>query len=202
MIKNIIFDFGNVLVGWNEEKIVEKFSGKKEEQELLKKIIFKSDEWFMLDEGLLNYDDAIKIFKEKLPSNLKLKVDNIMQTWYTYMPINNQITNLIKDLKQKGYKIYGLSNTHIPVYEYIKNSDIGKYFDGFVISAIEKMMKPNKEIYFRLFEKFNLIPKECYFIDDSEKNINVAIDCGMNGYVSDAKKFDGLTDNLIKNEII
>ena len=61
-----------------QEKIVEKFSSKKEEQELLKKIIFKSDEWFMFDEGLLNYEEAIKIFKEKLPSNLKLKVDNIM----------------------------------------------------------------------------------------------------------------------------
>ena len=62
-----------------------------------------------------------------------------------------------------------MSNTHIQVHEYVKKLDIGKYFDGFIISAIEKMMKPNKNIYNRLFEKYELIPEECLFIDDSEK---------------------------------
>lgn len=65
-------------------------------------------------------------------------------------------------MKENNYKIYALSNTHVPVYEYVKNSEIGKYFNGFLISAIEKMMKPNEEIYHRLFEKFELIPQESF----------------------------------------
>lgn len=47
------------------------------------------------------------------------------------------------------------------------------------------MMKPNKNIYNRLFEKYELIPEECLFIDDSEKNILSAKECGMHGYIFD-----------------
>lgn len=202
MIKNIIFDFGNVLLEWNEDKIVPNYSSQKEEQEILKKVIFKSDEWFMLDDGSMNYQEAISVFKEKLPINLKSKVEEIMSTWYKKMPINQEICNLIKKLKEKNYKIYALSNTHVPVYEYVKNSEIGKYFDGFLISAIEKMMKPNEEIYYRLFEKFELVPQECFFIDDNERNITASRKCGMEGYIFDINNFQKLKDELRKKDIL
>lgn len=196
MIKNMIFDFGNVLLGWNEQKIVENFTSDKEEQTKLLEIIFKSKEWFKLDEGILNYSTVIEIFKNKMPDSLKDEVENIMTSWYTFMPINEQIVELIKRLKRNGYGIYALSNTHIPVYEYVKKQEVGKYFDGFIISAIEHEMKPNKEIYIRLFEKFNLVPEECFFIDDSEVNIQTGKELGMKGYVFD--NIDGLNKELNK----
>lgn len=88
MIKNIIFDFGNVLLEWNKEKIVTNYSNNKEEQEILKNVIFKSDEWLKLDNGLISYQEATLIFKEKLPINLNNKVEEIMKTWYKTMSIN------------------------------------------------------------------------------------------------------------------
>ena len=196
MIKNFIFDFGNVLLGWNEQKIVENFTNDKDEQTKLLEIIFKSKEWFMLDEGIIDYSTAIEIFKNKMPDPLKDKVENIMNSWYTFMPINEQIVELIKRLKKNEYGIYALSNTHIPVYEYVKKQEVGKYFDGFIISAIEHEMKPNKEIYMRLFEKFNLIPEGCFFIDDSKANIQTGKELGMKGYVFD--NIDGLNKELNK----
>lgn len=196
MIKNMIFDFGNVLLGWNEQKIVENFTSDKEEQTKLLEIIFKSKEWFKLDEGILDYSTAIEIFKNKMPDSLKDEVENIMTSWYTFMPINEQIVELIKRLKRNGYGIYALSNTHIPVYEYVKKQEFGKYFDGFIISAIEHEMKPKKEIYKRLFEKFNLIPEECFFLDDSKVNIQTGKELGMKGYVFD--NIDGLNKELNK----
>ena len=113
MIKNIIFDFGNVLFEWNQDEIVTNYSNNKEEQEILKNVIFKSDEWFKLDDGSMEYQEIIPLFKEKLPTNLKSKVEEIMSTWYTKMPINQEICGLIKELKKNNYKIYALSNTHI-----------------------------------------------------------------------------------------
>ena len=202
MIRNIIFDFGNVLLEWNEDKIASNYANNKEEQEILKKVIFKSNNWFKLDDGTLDYKQAIKSFKEDLPTNLSIKVEEIMNTWYKNMPINQEISELIKKLKENNYKVYALSNTHIPVYEYIKNSEVGKYFDGFLISAIEKMMKPNEEIYHRLFEKFELIPQECFFIDDSEKNILASRKCGMEGHVFDMNNFEKLTNELKKKNIL
>lgn len=202
MIKNIIFDFGNVLLEWNEDKVVSNYSNNKDEQEILKKVIFKSDDWLKLDDGTMDYKQAITLFKEKLPSNSSVRVEEIMNTWYKTMPMNQEICNLIKKLKENNYKIYALSNTHVPVYEYVKNSEIGKYFDGFLISAIEKMMKPNEEIYHRLFEKFELVPQECFFIDDSEKNIEISRKCGMEGHIFDMNDFQKLTDELKKMNIL
>lgn len=150
----------------------------------------------------MNYQDAISLFKEKLPINLKSKVDIIMSTWYEKMQINSEICNLIKKLKEKKYRIYALSNTHVPVYEYVKNLEIGKYFDGFLISSIENMMKPNEEIYYRLFEKFELIPEECFFIDDSERNIAISRKCGMEGHIFNMNDFQKLLDELKKNNIL
>lgn len=201
MIKNIIFDFGNVLLEWNEDKIVNNFSNNKEEQEILKKVIFKSNEWLKLDDGTMEYKQAIELFKEKLPTNLSVKVEEIMSTWYKTMPINQQICDLIKKLKENNYKVYALSNTHVPVYEYVKNLEIGKYFDGFLISAIENMMKPNEEIYYRLFQKFELVPKECFFIDDSERNIVTGKKCAMEGHIFNMNDFQKLIEELNKNNI-
>lgn len=202
MIKNIIFDFGNVLLKWDEDLIVANYSDNKEEQEILKNVIFKSNEWIKLDDGSMSYQEATSVFKENLPSNLKNKVEEIMNTWHTKMPINEEICNLIRNLKGNNYKVYALSNTHIPVYEYVKSLEIGKYFDGFLISAEEKMMKPNKEIYYRLFEKFNLVPQECFFIDDGEKNIVSARKCGMEGYIFNIDNFQELIEKLKKENIL
>lgn len=202
MIKNIVFDFGNVILEWNEDKVVSNYSNNKEEKELFKKVIFNSENWIKLDDGTLDYKQATELFKENLPTNLSDKVEEIMSTWYKIMPINPEISNLIKKLKEDNYKIYALSNTNVLVYEYIKNSEIGKYFDGFLISAIEKMMKPNAEIYYRLFEKFELVPEECFFIDDSEKNILASRKCGMEGHIFDINNFEELTNDLKKRNIL
>lgn len=201
MIKNVIFDFGNVLLEWDEDKIASNYSTNKEEQEILKEVIFMSDEWVKLNDGSINCQDAILIFKEKLPTNLKNRVEEIMNEWYKTMPINQEICNLIMELKKNNYKVYALSNTLISVYEYVKNLEIGKYFDGFLISAVEKMMKPNEEIYYRLFEKFELVPEECFFIDDSEKNIEASRKCGMEGHIFNIKDFQKLIEELNKNNI-
>lgn len=201
MIKNIVFDLGNVIFKWNEEKMAANFANNKSEQELLKNSIFKTNEWLKLDEGTLDYNTAIQIFKEKLPNNLKDKVENIMNSWYTYMPIIANTTDLIKELKEKGYNIYILSNTHIAVYEYIKSLDIAKYIDGYLISAIEKMMKPDKKIYYRLFEKFELVPEECFFIDDNKQNIHNSMECGMKGHIFDYSNFENLVKELKENNV-
>lgn len=97
MIKNVIFDFGNVIGEWNEDKIAANYAENNEEKEILKKVIFKSDEWLKLDSGVLTYQEAIPTFKEKLPDNLKEKVEEIMSTWREKMSINKDICGLIKN---------------------------------------------------------------------------------------------------------
>lgn len=200
MIKNIVFDFGNVIIKWDVDSLIRNYTNQEDEFKKLKETIFESEEWEQLDKGLISSEQATKIFENKLPNELKSKAKEIMNSWFEKIEFYEETCNLIKELKSKDYKIYGLSNTNIQFYEYIKEKDIAKYFDGFIISAVERMIKPDKEIYYKLFEKFSLNPDECFFIDDTEKNIVASRECGMSGFVFDINQFQKL-ENELKNII-
>ena len=196
MTKNIIFDFGNVVIKWDTHHILESYNISEEDLKILEKVIFQSEEWLKLDEGIIVLEDAEKIFESRLPDNLKSIAKEVLKSWFEKIEFNEKKCNLIKDLKRREYKVYGLSNTSIQFYNYIKSLDIGQYFDGFLISAVEKMMKPNENIYYRLFEKFSLNPEECFFIDDTNENIVASEKCGMKGFTFNINEFEKLEKEL------
>ncbi len=75
--------------------------------------------------------------------------------------------------------------------------------DGWVVSCDYHIMKPNKEIYVKLFQTFNIHPEQCFFIDDKEENVRIAKKLGMKGFTLDIKNhdFDKLIENLKENNI-
>lgn len=188
-LKNIVFDFGNVLIKWDVEAILKEYTDNTEDLKKLREIIFDTEEWLQMDEGILNAEQAEKIFLDRAPAGLQGQVREIMCSWFEKVEFNREICDFIKKLKYEGYHVYGLSNTNFQFFDHIKKSDIAGYFDGFIISAVEKMVKPDKNIFYRLFQKFSLNPAECFFIDDMEKNVAAARECGMNGFVFDIGQF-------------
>lgn len=196
MIKNVVFDFGNVIVKWDVDAILQKYVLRDEERKALKTAIFESKEWLQMDEGLVDARQAERIFRDAVPDTLKDRVTEVMVSWYEKVEFNQEVCGLIKRLKKDGFRVYGLSNTNLPFYEHLKGSEVGKYFDGFVISAVEKLMKPDEEIFRRLFRKFSLNPEECFFVDDTEENVLAAARLGMDGFVFDIERFGELEHNL------
>ena len=180
MIKNIIFDLGNVLIRFKPEEFVNK-NIKKEYREKFFNVIFKGQEWADLDRGILEYSDAVKIFSEKIPecsSEIKKLFDNYILD--VLEPIEKNI-EIMKSLKGK-YKLFVLSNFHYPAFDYIfKNWEFFKYFDGKVVSGHCKLLKPEKKIYELLCLTYSLKPNECVFIDDTKVNIEAAEEFGING---------------------
>ncbi len=180
MIKNIIFDLGNVLIRFKPEEFVNK-NIKKEYREKFFNVIFKGQEWADLDRGILEYSDAVKIFSEKIPecsSEIKKLFDNYILD--VLEPIEKNI-EIMKSLKGK-YKLFVLSNFHYPAFDYIfKNWEFFKYFDGKVVSGHCKLLKPEKKIYELLCLTYSLKPNECVFIDDTKANIEAAEEFGING---------------------
>lgn len=180
MIKNIIFDLGNVLIRFKPEEFVNK-NIKKEYREKFFNVIFKVQEWADLDRGVLEYSDAVKIFSEKIPecsSEIKKLFDNYILD--VLEPIEKNI-EIMKSLKGK-YKLFVLSNFHYPAFDYIfKNWEFFKYFDGKVVSGHCKLLKPEKEIYELLCSTYSLNPIECVFIDDTKANIEAAEKFGIKG---------------------
>ncbi len=171
MVKNIIFDIGNVILKFGRDFLLSHFYCG-EEYELLKEKLFCN--WELLDEDLLSLDEYKSDVLNSLPQHLKGPANAVLNNWEYYMRYSEGIIPLILDLKNQGYKLYVLSNM---TKHFIKNEykfPIFSYFDGIVYSAPIKMVKPNPEIYEYLLKKFSLIPEECLFIDDIEKNLAAA----------------------------
>ena len=181
MIKNIIFDLGNVLVKYSPENFLGKYV-KSENQEAFITNVFKSKDWLELDRGTLSYEDAIEVFTKRVPEEKesieKLFRENISSC---ISPIEENV-EIMRKLKNNGYNVYILSNFHQPAFEYIRESwDFIREFNGDVVSCYYHYIKPERNIYETLLNKYNLTPSETIFIDDVDTNINGAKELGIGG---------------------
>ena len=179
-IKNIVFDLGRVLIKFEPKEYIEQ-NVPEEKREDFYNGIFGSTEWLMLDRGTLSYEDAKKIFKERVPGSDK-QIDRLFDTdlFEILQPIEENV-KLLPKLKEK-YNLYILSNFHQPAFEHIfKKYEFFRLFDGHTVSCYYYLLKPEKEIYDTLINKFNLIPKETVFIDDTKVNIDACEKEGIRG---------------------
>ncbi len=183
MIKNIIFDCGRVLIKFNPIEIVSRILPEIKEKSLLSKEIFETAVWQLLDKGVISKEEAYGTICSRLPNNLHEHCKIILDNWYNELDEIPDTLKLMKDLKNKNYNIYILSNFNCDFYKEIDNLGIKDILSGQIVSSEEKYLKPDKEIYLKLFEKYNLNPSECYFIDDKEENIEAGKKLEMDGFV-------------------
>jgi len=181
MIKNIIFDMGGVLIDYNPEKTLYSLFDKGTADILLKEI-FRNKIWADKDRGIVFPDEIMEQKKNSIPTEVFDKTSEMVHNFYPYMQPFEKMHDLVKQLKENGYVIYLLSNASADFYERKKDIPALSLFDGYLISADYKLLKPEKEIYMTLYEKFNLKPEECFFIDDVQKNIDGAMATGMDGH--------------------
>ena len=181
MIKNIIFDMGGVLIDYNPEKTLYSLFDK-ETADILLKEIFRNNVWADKDRGIITPDEIMAQKKSVIPAVVYEKTSEMVHNFYPYMPPFEKMYELVKQLKESGYKIYLLSNASDDFYERINGIPALSLFDGYLISADYKLLKPEKEIYLALYEKFSIRAEECYFIDDVQKNVDGAKATGMDGH--------------------
>ncbi|MDO4266870.1 MAG: HAD family phosphatase [Eubacteriales bacterium] len=185
MIKNIVFDMGKVLVGYDGMRACEHFLEDEEDRQLVHTAVFVSPEWVLLDMGVIPEDQAVRQMCARLPERLRGAAVLCMENWHKYcMWKLPGAEELVRSLKARGFGIYLCSNASLRLpacyREVIPAVDC---FDGILFSAEVRCMKPQKEMYGHLFERFGLKPEECFFIDDQPLNIQGAAACGMDGCV-------------------
>lgn len=182
-MKNIIFDFGNVLMTFNAREVASKFTSSKEEQDFLVNEVVYSPEWGtygLIDTGYLTTEEIINIINDRSNNKYKDLVIDFMHNFYKYRYVQDEVLEIIKKLKKQGYKIYMLSNTNEVSYEKVIK-DIEYLFDGVVLSYQVHMIKPHEGIYKYLINKYNINEEESLFIDDREDNIKTANSLGIKG---------------------
>lgn len=181
MIKNIVFDMGGVLIDFNPDKTLAEFFPEDVCRVLLKEI-FRNEIWNEKDRGTVSGEEIIEMKKRFIPDEYFSKVRELVINMFPYMKPFEKMYEVVKTLKYNGYKIYLLSNAGYEFHEERKNIPALTLFDGVIISADYKITKPEEGIYLKLYEKFNLNPEECFFIDDVQKNIDGALATGMRGH--------------------
>ena len=176
MIKNIVFDLGNVLLDFEPDSYLEKLGYKGEIKAELMENIFGSDEWLMLDRGTISQPEAVEKWQQRNPE-LKEEIAEVMAGWEKILTLKNDSLEILKSLAEKNYNLYILSNFHKKAFKYVNQKyDFFKYFDDRVISAEVQMVKPEAQIYDYLLNEFDLNPEETLFIDDSKENIKAALE--------------------------
>lgn len=192
MIKNVIFDIGNVILEYNPKRYLREKIMDLDLEKILFKEIFQSKEWERLDRGTITEEEAINEIIKRNPT-IEQDIRKAFENWYELLLPIKETMEVIKILKREGYNIYYLSNFHKNSFEVIKQKyNFLEEFNGGIVSFNENLLKPEFEIYKKLLEKYNLKGEECVFIDDMEININAAKKININTILY--KDYD----NLIK----
>ena len=183
MIKNIVFDMGNVIIRFDPELFMSRLGLAEEDRRLLKRELFVSLEWSRMDRGSLTDEEAAEIVCRRVPERLHDAVRRLVGMWdRPILPVEGMY-ELVEELRDMGYGIYLLSNASFRQHDYWPRVPASKFFDGTLISADVKLVKHQPEIYRLLCDKFSLVPEECVFIDDSTSNAEGAYFCGINALV-------------------
>ena len=183
MIQNIIFDMGGVLIQFDRAYFIRRLGVAAEDEQILRNEVFRSLEWARLDRGSMSQEDAIASMCERLPQRLHRAAADLVTKWdQPIIPMPGMI-ELVEELKRGGYGVYLLSNATLRQREYWPRIAASRFFDGTLISADVKLVKPQPEIYSLLCSKFSLMASECFMIDDVPQNIEGAFEAGMSGFV-------------------
>lgn len=182
MIKNIIFDIGNVILNFDVKQVVQRFTTNNNEQKFILDNIINSPEWLgnaLIDTGYITREDAISIVQDRTNHIYDKLIEDFWYNYNNFAKIDERVLKLIEKLKNSNYKIYILSNINPYTHEFVKRSGLFELVDGYVLSYQEHQVKPFISIYNTLLKRYNLIPNESVFIDDNENNIVTGTSLGI-----------------------
>ena len=191
-IKNVIFDFGQVLVHFEPSYMVGVYVTDKDDKALLEEVVFDRLYWDRLDKGTISNEETISLIKERIPENLWDVAEKIYYNWVYNIPEIDGMSDLLDHLKNRhGVRLFLLSNISNYFASHANEIPILKKLDGLVMSAPIGIVKPSYEIFDHICKKYDISPSEAIFVDDRTDNIKGAKAYGINGYV-----FDGNAEKL------
>lgn len=178
-MKNIVFDFGGVLVDWNPHHLYDKYFGSREKAEwFLNNICLYS--WNLQMDGGKPFAEGVAELQAEYPE-WSDAIAIYHTRWIEMMGGEIEgMADVVKRLKVAGYEVYGLTNWSSETFSLVKDKyAIFKQLDGMVVSGEEHLLKPDAAIYRCLLERYDLKAEESLFIDDNADNVVGARNVGM-----------------------
>ncbi len=182
-MQNIIFDFGNVLVQWHPEQIYTEYFGDEAKAWWFLRHVVDNEWRGRIDAGestaeltaelvgrFPEYKEAIELFDQRYFDMLTGEVPGMRE--------------VIEELRVKNYEIYGLTNWSMETFpEAWRRFGILQMIDRYVVSAAERLIKPDPRLFKVLLDRYGLKAGECTFVDDNPDNVAAARKLGMQGIV-------------------
>lgn len=178
-IKHVIFDIGNVMVRWSPVEIARLAFPEHADPAALREKLFREDFWIALNKGQVTEEKVKQLYQQQSG----LSADDAERLFYyvreSLIPLFRSQA-LLERIKSAGYGVYALTDNVNEIVAYLKDKyDFWSLFDGAIVSAEEGCMKPSEQIYHCLFERYQLKPQECVFLDDMPHNVAGSKACGM-----------------------
>jgi FMN phosphatase YigB (HAD superfamily) len=180
MIKNIVFDFGDIFINLDKKRFareLQKLGISQESEEMLPVL-------YQYEKGLISTEKFIAFFEEKL----EISSEKLVKAWNSILlDFPNERLHFIQELAEsKKYRLFLLSNTNdLHIYWIQKNWGMEQYnafkicFEQFYLSQEINLRKPNNNIYEFVLKTNGLVPKETLFIDDTKENTDAAKALGI-----------------------
>jgi len=194
MLKNIVFDLGGVVVAHNEESFAEKLGE-------FFSFVFGPDMkcvpsfWYDYDLGLLSMDETAASVAEYRNCCVEEAKKNMLYAISLQEEVEPTV-HLIKELKERGYKLYVLSNMSKEYIEFLRKLPVFEYFDEQIVSCEVHLGKPNLKFYQHLLDHCNLNPDETIFIDDRKDNVEAGAELGITPFHFDRRNPEKACDDL------
>jgi putative hydrolase of the HAD superfamily len=181
MLKNIVFDIGNVLVRWSPYNIMATVFNNESDLTGLAQKFFKSSIFYDLNLGKVTEEEAISLYSRELdlPHHIVKKIFTVGKESLT--PLEGSF-ELLEDAYQAGIPLYSITDNVREIVTHLKERySFFDKFKGAVISAEVGILKPSARIFHRLIDTYSLVPEETVFIDDVQANVEGAEKVGMKG---------------------
>ena len=189
MIKNIIFDFGRVIVDFDETKMTRAYIKDEALVPLVRDTVFDRLYWDPSDLGNITDDELKAGVASRLPKELVPLAHAVYDNWISHVELVPHIEDALRIARERAEGLYLLSNISIKfANEYQQNPTLRRVlspFDGLVFSGPLHLIKPDARIFHYLLDTYGLDPAECLFIDDSTKNTAGAEAVGIKTYLFD-----------------
>ncbi len=174
-ITTIIFDLGGVLIDWNPRHLYQKiFKTEEEITWFLENVC--TPEWNEQQDAGRSFEDATKELVQKFPEH-----EHAIRAWYDrwqetiHGPIHETVEILRSIRDSRRYRLYALTNWSAETFPWaLENFEFLHWFEGIVVSGVEKTRKPFPEFYEILLNRYNIVPENSIFIDDNLKNVEAA----------------------------
>lgn len=180
MISTVVFDIGMVLVYFRWRELFQELGFEGEKFETIAKATVHNPWWNEFDKGLISVEEIIEKYIQSAPQ-YKEDIAKIYDYAEEFVIQYDYAIPWIRELKERGYKVYILSNWSEIAYEANKDTHLNfiSETDGGILSYREGMIKPHKEIYQLLCDRYQIEPDKAVFLDDNKANVDAAIEFGM-----------------------